>query len=245
MPPVCHSRRRQSISAAFEKEPATARLPACLPAEPMTIGGGIQRSSRICLECSLPARVVTESLHATAPLLVRIQMDDTRSSPARPGRGRVPHWTALAGREETADGISRTSQYDGGAATSAVIWRGLANLADAVGNGSSQLRPLIPRRAEDQRGRETTLEALGCRFTLAADKAEYHSDGSPVLQLEPRIDRSARRARLRLQILAALPMARITAARNRWSQDCTGSTSTERMKLLTIVANGKQPPMRS
>lgn len=81
------------------KKPAAARLPA----EPMAIGGRIQRSSRICLECSLAARVVTESLHATAPPLVRIQTDDTRSSPARPGRGCVPHWTALTGRVQEGD----------------------------------------------------------------------------------------------------------------------------------------------
>ena len=80
-------------------------------------------------------------------------------------------------------------------ATSAVIlavaW---PNLADAVGNGSSQLRPLIPAPGgKTCAARETTLEALGCRFTLAADKAEYHSDGSRSGASTHESDRSARR----------------------------------------------------
>ncbi len=124
----------------------------------------------------------------------------------------------------------------------AVAW---PNLADAVGNGSSQLRPLIPAPGgKTSAAGETTLEALGCRFTLAADKAEHHSDGSPVLALRATnlTDRPVE-ARLRLQILASRrpsPMARILPLPETvWSQDCTVFLQPSEMKSLKIVANAQ------
>lgn len=128
------------------------------------------------------------------------------------------------------------------AAILAVAWPGPV---DAVGNSGSQLQPLVPSPAQKtDPPRETTLDALGCRFTLAMDKNNFGPGESPILALSATnlTDRPVQ-AKLRLQILASRrpsPMARVLPTPQAvWSQECVVDLQPREAKSRTIAAKAE------